>query len=35
MQGNRIFVVKINRKYNFYDIDNKFDLMELEKLKDK
>ena len=34
-QGNRIFVVKIDRKYNFYDIDNKFDLMELEKLKVK
>jgi len=34
-QGNRIFVVKIDRKFNFYDIDNKFDLMELEKLKIK
>ena len=34
-QGNRIFVVKIDRKYNFYDIDNKFDLMELEKLEEK
>lgn len=34
-QGNRIFVVKIDRKFNFYDIDNKFDLMELEKLKVK
>ena len=32
-QGNRIFAVKIDSKYNFYDIDNKFDLMELEKLK--
>lgn len=34
-QGNRIFAVKIDRKYNFYDIDNKFDLMELEKLEEK
>lgn len=34
-QGNRIFVVKIDNKYNFYDIDNKFDLIEIEKLKDK
>ena len=34
-QGNRIFVVKIDRKYNFYDIDNKFDLMELEKVEEK
>ncbi|MHA1254611.1 MAG: sugar phosphate nucleotidyltransferase [Promethearchaeota archaeon] len=34
-QRNRILVVKIDRKYNFYDIDNKFDLMELEKLKEK
>ncbi len=34
-QGNRIFVIKINNKYNFYDIDNKLDLIELEKLKDK
>ena len=34
-QGNRIFVVKIDNKYNFYDIDNKFDLIELEKLKVK
>ncbi len=35
MQGNRIFAVKIDSKYKFYDIDNKFDLMELEKLKEK
>ncbi len=34
-QGNRIIAVKIDRKYNFYDIDNKFDLMELEKLEEK
>lgn len=34
-QGNRILAVKIESKYNFYDIDNKFDLLELEKLKKK
>ena len=34
-KGNRILAVKIERKYNFYDIDNKFDLLELEKLKKK
>ena len=34
-QGRRIFAVKIDSKYNFYDIDNKFDLMELEKLEEK
>jgi len=32
-QGNRIFAVKIDIKYNFYDVDNKFDLLELDKLK--
>ena len=34
-KGNRILAVKIESKYNFYDIDNKFDLLELEKLKKK
>lgn len=30
-QGRRIFAVKIDSKYNFYDIDTNFDLMKFEK----
>ncbi len=34
-QGKGIFAIEIDSDYNFYDIDNKLDLIELEKLREK
>lgn len=34
-QGKRISAIEIDSNYNFYDIDNQLDLIELEKLREK
>ena len=34
-QGKGIFAIEIDSDYNFYDIDNQLDLIELEKLREK